>query len=179
MIWIVSHCLAAPPGTYVPRDSPDAEPEERAVGREATGFGMGIILGLPTGLSFALRSESALWYDAAFAWSFGRTGGYAVHFDFLFDVTELRNEDEIPDVAFPIYLGVGPRMRIGGVSGTGTTDPFSIGARVPIGMGVRHDGVPVEGFVELVPGLSFYPATSFYFEAAIGGRYYFGKKKAP
>jgi hypothetical protein len=42
-------------------------------------------------------------------------------------------------------------------------------------MGMIHDGVPLEGFVELAPGLLFYPETSFLFDAALGLRFYLPK----
>ena len=151
-------------------------PTRKTLERDPEGFGLGLILGLPTGLSFAFRPDGPLYFDAALAWSFAGTGGYAIHFDVLYTVANLRNDDEIPDVVFPVYVGVGPRTRIGTVAGSATTDPVALGVRIPLGMSFHHDSVPIEGFVELVPGLSFFPAARFYFEAAIGGRFYFGRK---
>ena len=154
-------------------------PTEPTLNRDVGGFGLGILLGLPTGLSAAWRpAQGSVYYDGALAWSFDQ-GTLHVHGDVLLRLADLRT-DEIEDVHFPVYLGLGPRIRLGDSPYTfSTQESVGIGIRVPIGMSFIHDGVPLEAFVELAPGIGLYPATIGTFDAAIGARYYFPQKSAP
>jgi hypothetical protein len=137
--------------------------------RDVGGFGAGIILGLPTGISLAFRPGGSFYWDGALAWSFSR-GSAAVHFDALLQVTNLKSPD-LPDIDFPLYIGVGPRVRIG--DNTEEDSAFDLGVRVPVGMNMMHDNLPIEGFFEIAPGVKFYPGTTFLFDIAIGARLYF------
>jgi hypothetical protein len=140
--------------------------------RDVGGFGLGILLGLPTGISVAYRPDTGRVYaDAALAWSFDR-GTLHVHGDVLLRLADLRT-DEIADVHFPVYLGLGPRMRFGNSPYTLADEVVELGLRVPIGMSFIHDDIPLEAFVELAPGIGLFPATTGTFDAAIGARYYF------
>jgi hypothetical protein len=151
---------------------------DASLNRDAQGVGVGVILGLPTGLSAAVRpAGKRLWFDAALAWSIvGNT--LDTHADVLVIVYDARTED-IPDTRFPFWVGVGPRVRIGDDPTDVSPALWQVGVRVPVGMSVMHDGFPLEGFLELVPGLSVAPTTNAFFEAAIGARFYFGKGAAP
>ncbi len=156
------------PSMTVPRDVS----EDPALHRDAVGFGLGVILGLPTGISGAYHpTEGRVFYDAALAWSFDR-GSLHVHGDVLLRLADLRTE-EIQDVHFPLYLGIGPRTRFGDSPYTYDEDYVEIGVRVPVGMSFVHEGLPFEAFVELAPGINLFPATTALFDAAIGGRFYF------
>ena len=73
------------------------------------------------------------------------------------------------------YLGVG---LIGGFGGNTNffyhnTQTFGLGARVPIGVEFIPRGLPLGIFAELDPGIGFVPDGFTFFEANIGGRYYF------
>jgi hypothetical protein len=153
----------------------DPEPVHPAKGttldREAKGYGLGLIIGLPTGLSGAYRPGGRAWYDAALAWSFDR-GTLQTHFDVELTLVDLRTED-IPDIHFPVYLGVGPRIHLGDSPYTLHEELVELGVRVPVGMGFIHDGLPLEAFVEVAPGLDIYPATVAICDVALGGRFYF------
>ena len=140
--------------------------------RDVGGVGVGIVLGLPTGITVAYRPDTGRVYaDAALAWSFDR-GNLHVHGDVLLRLADLRT-DEIADVHFPVYLGLGPRMRFGNSPYTLADEVVELGVRVPIGMSFIHDDIPIEAFVELAPGIGLFPATVGTFDAAIGARYYF------
>lgn len=157
--------------------APESEPAEIPPGldREATGFGLGILLGVPTGFSFAWRPETGrAWYDGAVAWSFDR-GTFDVHADVLLTLADLRTE-EIPDVRFPVWIGVGPRFRLGDSPFTVEDEIVALGVRVPVGMSFIHDGLPFEAFLELAPGIGLYPSTRAFFDVALGGRFYFPPK---
>lgn len=180
LLSLVALAAASPlvgPGALGPYgvEAPPWEPEEPPppLAQPVEGFGIGIVLGLPTGLTAAWRPGGPVWYDAAVAWSFAR-GSFAVHADALVTLSEIRTED-FPDTAWPLYVGVGPRVRMGAGANAGYGG-FELGARVPVGMGVVHDGFPLEGFLELAPGVGLVPDTRFTFDAAIGARFYIPRK---
>lgn len=81
----------------------------------------------------------------------------------------MRSED-LPEFVFPVWVGVGPRTYFGT---TDTVVPFEAGIRIPVGMAMYHERVPIEGFVELVPVVGVFPSTTFRFDAAVGARFYF------
>lgn len=143
----------------------------------AEGFGVGIILGLPTGISLGWRGDGPVHYDAALAWSFDR-GTLALHADALFTVANMRTDD-IPDTTWPVYVGVGPRIRVGEDQVPASDSTVSLAARVPVGLAVLHDGLPLEAFLELAPGVQVFPATVMTFDIAIGVRFYFGSSPPP
>ncbi len=76
------------------------------------------------------------------------------------------------------FAGRQKRLRIGDDPTDISSELWEVGVRVPVGMSVMHDGFPLEGFLELVPGLGIAPRTQAFFEAAVGARFYFGKKQA-
>lgn len=152
-------------------------PADPTLNRDVGGFGLGVVLGLPTGFSAAWRpAQGRVYYDAALAWSFDQ-GTLLAHGDVLLRLADLRT-DEIEDVHFPVYLGLGPRVRIGDSPYTLTDEVVGLGVRVPVGMSFIHDGVPLEAFVELAPGIGLYPGTIGTFDAAIGARFYFPGRPA-
>ena len=115
------------------------------------------------------------WYDAALAWSFDR-GTLDLHGDVLLTLVDLRT-DEIPEIRFPLWIGVGPRIRLGDSPYTLEDEIVNLGVRIPVGMSFIHDGTPLEAFLELGPGIGLYPSTRAFFDVAIGGRFYLPPKK--
>lgn len=132
-----------------------------------SGFGVGVVFGEPTALSFAWRAGGRTALDAAVGWSFPREW-LAVHGDILYTLAVL-DAPELPGVHFPFYVGVGPRLRVD----LGGGDDTDLGVRVPLGMGIYSDGTPVEGFLEIVPGVGIIPSTKGFLDAGVGVRYYF------
>ena len=131
-------------------------------------FSLGIIIGQPTGLSAKLWLGEVMAVDAAAAWNFERNSvhfhaDYLQHFFDVFDVA--------PD-RLPVYLGVGGNFRVDGRE-PGDAAQFRSGVRVPIGVSFLPDDIPLDAFVEAVPGLRVIPNTDFEFWAGIGARYRF------
>ncbi|MEA3479964.1 MAG: hypothetical protein U9R60_17415 [Bacteroidota bacterium] len=126
-----------------------------------SGFGIGMILGDPTGISLKgwLNDVNAI--DASVSWSFQHNGffnitaDYVWHFD-LIPVTKGK---------FPLYVGPGARMGIG--------NDFWLGARVPVGLDYMFEGAPVDIFIEIAPGLNLFPSTDFFINGGIGARFFF------
>jgi len=131
------------------------------------GAGIGLILGEPTGLSLAYKPGGPSSFDGALAWSVPESK-FHLHADYVFELVSFR-DPAAPVVEFPVYLGIGPRLHLGGNSSYASS---IIGIRVPVGLGVEATEVPVEGFFELVPVLGLYPSTRMDFDAALGVRVY-------
>ncbi len=139
------------------------------IGRDPDGIGIGAMLGLPTGLSLAYKPKlDGVWADAAVAWDFS-TGTLAVHAEVMYTLATLHSPD-IEEFSFPLYVGVGPRFRLGPPISAYAPSIFAL--RVPIGMAFYHEGVPVEGFLEAAVGLGVIPRVRGEFDVAIGGRFY-------
>jgi hypothetical protein len=126
------------------------------------GWGLGIILGEPTGVSFKkwLNKKHAI--DAAAAWSFGSEDAFHLHGDYLFHNRNLINID---GNRIPFYYGVGGRLKF--------QDQSRFGIRFPVGITFFIREAPIDIFFELVPILDLAPSTDFDLNAAIGARYYF------
>jgi hypothetical protein len=134
--------------------------------REPRGLGLGFILGEPTGLSAAWRGSGASTYAFAVAWSVPE---YKVHVnaDYLYQLAAFRDPAN-PVVEFPIYVGLGPRVRVGEGFEDGQSSLLAI--RAPVGLRVQSPKVPVEAFLEIAPVFGLYPSTRMDFDAAIGVR---------
>ena len=142
-----------------------------------TGVGLGVIVGEPTGLSMVVRNESAMVTAAAMAWSVPESK-LQLHGDMLFGLLTV-HDPNAPNVAFPIYTGVGLRLRLAGDPSadnfTGPSDlPVQIGLRMPVGISLLPNDFPLDAFVELVPVIGVFPTTNFDLDAALGFRAFFG-----
>lgn len=125
-------------------------------------FGLGIILGEPTGLSFKnwLSGETAI--DVAAAWSFERRGSLHFHGDYLihnFDLLKVKKGK------LPVYYGVGGRIR--------AEEKSRLGVRIPVGVSYIFENVPLDIFIEIASIMDLAPKTEFWATAFVGIRYYF------
>lgn len=143
-----------------------------------SGFGMGIMLGEPTGISgkYWMAPDRAV--DFGLAWGLWRGGYVHLHGDYL-----LHNADLIPvsSGSLPLYFGPGLRIRSwseGGYYRRGRYYDYDgsrvdIGVRFPVGLAYLVEQAPVDVFFELVPTLDLAPSTGFELDGAIGARYWF------
>ena len=133
-----------------------------------SGFGLGIIVGEPTGLSAKAWMGGNAAVDAAAAWSFYRHSALHVHADFL-----LHNFGLIPVSAgeLPLYYGIGGRIKF--IEHDEDDDKIQLGVRVPVGLEYLFQDAPFGLFVEVVPLLDLVPDTDFDFNGGIGCRFYF------
>ncbi|MBI5216239.1 MAG: hypothetical protein HY960_10845 [Ignavibacteriae bacterium] len=127
------------------------------------GFGLGIILGEPTGISgkYWLDERSAI--DGAVAWSFYRGSSIHIHGDYLFHNRSAFETEE----PLALYYGVGGRLKSGDKIQT------QLGLRGVVGIDYLARTVPIDVFLELSPILDFAPATEFFFNAGLGARFFF------
>lgn len=125
-------------------------------------FGLGIIVGEPTGVSFKYWTDSNSAFAGAIAWSFINGGALHIHADYILHSFNLIR---VESGKLPFYYGIGGRIKF--------LDDAGIGVRVPVGLTYIFDDTPIDIFLEIVPILDLTPKTDFNINAAIGGRYYF------
>lgn len=134
------------------------------------GFGIGIILGEPTGISIKnwLGQTSAL--DLAVAWSFERYISLTIHADYLKHNFRLIRVDK---GALPFYYGIGGRIKLkDDDAARNDNDEARLGVRVPVGLAYHFENVTLDVFLEVVPILELVPSTDFTISAAVGIRYF-------
>lgn len=126
-------------------------------------YGLGIIVGEPTGVSGKMKLSDANAVDAAIGWSFINYGAMHLHADYLYNVVKIGHD-------FPLYAGVGGRLKL-----SSGKDDSRLGVRIPIGVVYQPSTKPFDMFIETVPMLNITPKTDFDWNAAAGVRYYFNK----
>ena len=125
-------------------------------------FGVGIILGEPSGICGKLWLGSSNALDMAAAWSFKGNDHLLLQADYVWHSFNLIS---VSSGKLPIYFGIGGRVLL-------ADDPL-IGVRVPIGLDYLFSNAPVDIFIEIVPILDLAPATEFDLGGGIGVRYWF------
>jgi len=127
-------------------------------------FGLGIIIGEPTGVSgkYLLSMRNAI--DGAVAWSLDEDNDLHLHGDYLY---HWYDKIAVEKGSLPIFAGIGGRIRFR------ENRDDDVGVRFPVGLSYLFDQAPFDVFVEIVPTLELAPDTDFELEGAIGSRYYF------
>ncbi|MCG8605285.1 hypothetical protein MJD09_09835 [bacterium] len=131
-----------------------------------SGFGLGLIVGEPTGLSFKNWLDGTTAWDFAVAWSLEKDHSFTMHGDYLKHNFRLFSAYQ---GRLPLYFGVGGTLRF-----NDSDAETRFGMRIPVGVNYHLDNVPLGLFVEIVPVLNLFPETEFRLNAAIGARYFFG-----
>lgn len=138
------------------------------------GFGLGLVVGEPTGLS------AKLWTSRTNAFDFGlgvAVGGDRIshdyyyngesrlhfHMDYLWHSFSAINSSE----RFPLYYGIGGRYNSGGGY------DGSLGIRGVFGIAWLPRATPIDVFLELVPVFQLTPSTGFGIDAGLGIRFFF------
>src|ERR1035437_1385447 len=139
------------------------------------GFGIGIILGEPTGISAKLWTSKNNAFDFGLGFAIGGDrisnhgnyyyGGSRIHFhmDYLWHSFNVIRSTE----RFPLYYGFGARFNSGG----GYDGSFGI--RGVIGIAWFPHSTPIDIFAELVPVFQLTPLAGLGFDAGLGIRYFF------
>ncbi|HPI28598.1 MAG TPA: hypothetical protein PLS75_08980 [Candidatus Marinimicrobia bacterium] len=125
------------------------------------GFGLGIMLGEPSGLSgkYWMSEKNAI--AGGLAWSLSHDYMH-VHADYLIHNNNLIN---VSGTTLPFYYGLG--------AGIGLGDDFHLGARIPVGIEYFFADRKFDVFFELVPVVGLLPDFGFGVSGAIGLRYNF------
>jgi hypothetical protein len=125
-------------------------------------FGLGIILGEPTGLNAKLKTSFYNSFNFAAAWSFKEDEHLLLQTDYVwynFDLIKVESGK------LPLYFGVGGRIIF-------FREPL-VGVRVPVGLNYQFENAPIDIFAELVPVLDVLPSTKFNFAGGLGVRFWF------
>ena len=135
-------------------------------------FGLGVIIGEPTGISAKLWTSNYTAFDFGLGWSMegdriGKYDGYyngesRVHFhmDYLWHSFEAIHSTE----RFPLYYGIGRRIN------TGAGYNSSLAIRGVFGVAWLPRETPIDIFLELVPSLQLTSSSGFGIDADIEGR---------
>lgn len=127
------------------------------------GFGLGVILGDPTGISAKLFTESGNAVDFGLGYSFTSSNSIL---DFYADYV-FHNYDWIKSTEkFVVYYGPGARLNL-------NENQSRLGVRGVIGILWIPSGSRFDLFVEIAPILDVIPATKFDLNGGIGGRFFF------
>lgn len=151
-------------------------------------FGIGIMLGAPTGLSgkYYLSPDTALDFGLGTIYGYRDRRGVHAHVDFLWHPVSLVSA---PAFELPLYFGVGGRLLSGdrcydydgGRCDYYYRDYTAIGVRGPLGIAFDFNKVPIDIFLEIAFILDFVAdrddryddALYFDVNGAVGVRYFF------
>lgn len=146
---------------------------------QASGLGLGLMVGVPTGISGKVWTGGANAVAFGTAWGgWGRGGYFHLHADYLFHNFDLIN---VSEGRMALHYGVGARFRSWGGDRYWVNGGYvesrgghaRLGVRLPVGLTYLFDGAPVDIFLEAAPSLDLIPGTSFHVDGSLGARYYF------
>jgi hypothetical protein len=124
-------------------------------------FGIGIVLGDPTGLSAKLYTGSNNAFDFAAAWSFGGDGNLLLQADYVWHSSLTNTSSGL----LALYYGIGGRVVF--------ADDPAVGVRIPVGLDYVFSTAPIDIFLEIVPVLDLIPSTEFDLNGGVGVRFWF------
>lgn len=131
---------------------------------QPAGWGVGIMLGSPTGLTVKRWTGGANAWDVGLGFGgFGFNPGFRIHADYLWGLAQVLPDTS--DVTLDIYLGVGPVVGVGYSRYGYCRDRYDRryyndcddgylygGGRVPLGVDLRFQKAPIELALEVAPG---------------------------
>jgi len=127
------------------------------------GFGLGIIIGEPTGLSAKFWTSSETAIDLGLGYSFTSSNSIIDFYgDYVFHNKNMLKAEE----TFVVYYGPGASLKI-------RENNSRLGVRGVIGILWFPSGINIDLFIEAAPILDIIPETKFDFAGGVGGRYYF------
>jgi hypothetical protein len=127
-------------------------------------FGLGVMIGQPTGFNFKFWRLNDTAFDAGLAWSFGSESSLNLHVDYLLhDFSYLSSYRG----NMPFYYGIGGRLKFQ------SKKDNRFGIRIPLGAAYHFPKAPLDIFFEIAPIIDFVPETDLDFNIGIGARFYF------
>lgn len=130
--------------------------------KNSTKNGIGIIVGTPdTGISIKFLNSGGRHFNGAVAWSSGKNGSLHLHADYIFQKWRISSGSV---TNFHTFVGGGLQL---------DTGKEAFGIRVPLGVSYTFSEIPLDAFVEVVPGLGLVPSTDFNIDAAFAIRFLF------
>jgi len=145
---------------------------QQSFAQDHRNFGLGVMVGEPSGLSAKLWTSADNAFDFGLGWSLrgdrvdnGVNEGSRTHFhmDYLWHSFNTISSTE----RFPLYYGIGGRINSGG----GFESTLAI--RGVFGVAWMPRKAPVDVFFELVPSFQVSSSSGLAVDGAFGARYYF------
>ncbi len=125
------------------------------------GFGIGVILGEPTGITPKVQLSNSTALAGGVAWAFGGKTTFHLHLDYQIHNYNLAQAER---GTLSFYYGLGARILL--------RDDPRVGARFPLGINYLFDSAPVEIFLEIAPIFDLVPSTEFNGNGGIGVRFF-------
>ena len=129
--------------------------------QEGSSFGLGILVGQPSGLVAKLWQGKTEALDFGLAYSF--EGYFQVYGDYLYHFPDALAKTHIQNLT--------PYVGVGGSFSAATT--VAVGIRIPVGVEWMPVNPSIGVFLELAPGIHVIPSTSGRIQGGVGVRYYF------
>ena len=127
-------------------------------------FGLGLMLGEPTGVNAKYFIDKYNAITGGFGWSLTGDHDFHLQADYLYHVYTLIHTDS---GEAPVYFGVGARVLFR------DNKDNKAGIRIPVGVDYIFANSPFDVFVEIVPVVDLSPDTDFDLEGVIGARFFF------
>ena len=131
-------------------------------------FGMGFILGDPTGITGKGYITDRFAIDAIGSWSFV-DDAIVVIGDLTYDFLDI--PVDVQAFTLPFYVGVG--AKVGFIEKGDKDGDTLVGIRVPVGVAMQFTRYPIELYFEVAPGIELAPETEADVTGGIGVRFYF------
>lgn len=142
-------------------------------------FGLGVILGEPTGVTAKYWVDRRTAIDSTFSYSFNDY--FLLYADYLYHFPGVFGRSSTFVSQLNPYIGVGLEFFIQ-TQDTGNKDrtyfrsdqgSTGLGIRIPLGIEWRPGSPPLGVFLELTPGVGVIPATFGFVQGGVGIRFYF------
>lgn len=143
-------------------------------------FGLGIILGEPTGITgkyFFSKDEALDFHLGLEGFDGGRHDNVGFYVDYLFHF-DLGVNNSV--MSMPLYVGPGGALIITDNDYCGrfkcyrdNDDSIWLAIRAPVGLSFQFKSFPGEAFIEIIPHLFFIQHIDFDLDLALGFRFYF------
>ena len=127
-------------------------------------FGLGVVVGDPTGITGKYMLDNKSGIAATIAWETSGDSEFYISSDYLFHFNDLI---KIPDGVVPLYFGGGLRY----IDRENRDNKFGI--RIPVGIEYLFWNYSLGAFAEIVPVLDLAPDTEFDAEFGVGIRFFF------
>jgi len=137
----------------------------------AKGIGVGVLLGEPVASTLMVRWTDKQAVQMVTGWSFGQQRMH-LGADYLYTFTEIESDDAM-GLRYPVYVGIGLRLRMLGDDTTAGQERGKFGFRFPFGVSVEPDHLPLEVYFEMAPVWVMSPVSHGGFDGGIGVRLFF------
>ena len=138
-------------------------------------FGLGVMLGAPSGLSgkYYMTQDTALDFGLGVYHRFGHRDGLHAHADFLWHPVSLLGT---PAFELPLYFGLGARIWDHDEYRNDYREETHVGVRAPLGIIFDFNRIPLDIFLELAMVIDIVVDDDHSYadlNGALGVRYYF------